>query len=117
LNQKAAQAFAQPYAQLLSLLPQQVHLNADETGHKENGPRYWTWCFRAKAFIVFQIQASRGSDVLFDLLGQNFQGSLGADFWGANRKYAGPCGVLIQFCLAHLIREVKYPCEFPVRRT
>jgi transposase len=42
LNQKAAQAFAQPYAQLLSLLPQQGHLNADETGHKENGRRYWT---------------------------------------------------------------------------
>jgi len=98
---------------LLSLLPQQVHLNADETGHKENGHRYWTWCFRAKAFIVFKIHASRGSDVLFDLLGQNFQGSLGADFWGAYRKYAGQCGVLIQFCLAHLIREVKYLCEFP----
>jgi transposase len=113
LNQKAAQAFAQPYAQLLSLLPQQVHLNADETGHKENGHRYWTWCFRAKAFIVFKIHASRGSDVLFDILGQNFQGSLGADFWGAYRKYAGQCGVLIQFCLAHLIREVKYLCEFP----
>jgi transposase len=51
--------------------------------------------------------------VLFDILGQNFQGSLGADFWGAYRKYAGQCGVLIQFCLAHLIREVKYLCEFP----
>jgi transposase len=113
LNQKAAQAFAQPYAQLLSLLPQQVHVNADETGHKENGRRYWTWCFRAKDFIVFKIHASRGSDVLFDILGQNFQGSLGADFWGAYRKYASPCGVLIQFCLAHLIREVKYLCEFP----
>jgi transposase len=113
LNQKAAQAFAQPYAQLLSLLPQQAHLNADETGHKENGHRYWTWCFRAKDFIVFKIHTSRGSDVLLDILGQNFQGSLGADFWGAYRKYARQCGVLIQFCLAHLIREVKYLCEFP----
>ena len=113
LNQKAAQAFAQPYAQLLAFLPQQVHLNVDETGHKENGHRYWTWCFRAKDFIVFKIYASRGSDVLFDILGQNFEGSLGADFWGAYRKYARQCGVLIQFCLAHLIREVKYLCEFP----
>ena len=113
LNQKAAQAFAQPYAQLLALLPQQVHLNIDETGHKENGHRYWTWCFRAKDYLVFKIYASRGSDVLFDLLGQNFAGSLGADFWGAYRKYARQCGVLIQFCLAHLIREVKYLCEFP----
>jgi transposase len=113
LNQKAAQAFAQPYAQLLALLPQQAHLNADETGHKENGHRCWTWCFRAKDFVLFKIHASRGSDVLFDILGQNFQGSLGADFWGAYRKYARQCGVLIQFCLAHLIREVKYLGEFP----
>jgi len=113
LNQKAAQAFAQPYAQLLTLLPQQAHLNTDETGHKENGRRYWTWCFRAKDFIVFKIHASRGSEVLFDILGQNFQGTLGADFWGAYRKYARHCGVLIQFCLAPLIREVKYLCEFP----
>jgi hypothetical protein len=113
LNQKAAQAFAQPYAQLLALLPQQAHLNTDETGHKENGHRCWTWCFRAKDFVLFKIHASRGSDVLFDILGQNFQGSLGADFWGAYRKYARHCGVLIQFCLAHLIREVKYLGEFP----
>ena len=113
LNQKAAQAFAQPYTQLLTLLPQQAHLNVDETGHKDNGHRYWTWCFRAKDFILFKIHASRGSDVLFDILGQNFHGSLGADFWGAYRKYARQCGTLIQFCLAHLIREVKYLCEFP----
>ena len=51
--------------------------------------------------------------MLFDILGQNFAGSLRADFWGAYRKYARQCGVLIQFCLAHLIREVKYLCEFP----
>src|ERR1039458_6956037 len=113
LHRSRRKTVAQPYAQLLSLLPQQVHLNADETGHKENGRRYWTWCFRAKDFIFFKIHASRGSDVLFDILGQNFQGSLGADFWGAYRKYASQCGVLIQFCLAHLIREVKYLCEFP----
>jgi hypothetical protein len=101
---------ADPSHRLVALADQQ---NAEETGHKENGRRYWTWCFRAKAFIVFKIHASRGSDVLFDSLGQNFQGRLGADFWGAYRKYAGQCGVLIQFCLAHLIREVKYLCEFP----
>ena len=113
LIQKASQAFAQPYAQLMDLLPAQAYLNADETGHKENGDRFWTWCFRAKTFIVFKIAPSRGSDVLMDVLGQDFQGILGADFWGAYRKYARQCHILIQFCLAHLIREVKYMVEFP----
>ena len=113
LMQKTARAFSAPYAELLALLPKQTHLNIDETGHKEKGVAYWTWCFRASAFIVFKIEASRGSDVLMDILGQDYSGSLGADFWGAYRKYARPCGVLIQFCLAHLIREVKYLCDFP----
>lgn len=113
LTQKAAAAFAQPYSELLHLLPQQSHLNIDETGHKENGDRYWTWCFRAKACILFKIDRSRGSDVLMDVLGQDYSGTLGADFWGAYRKYARQCNILIQFCLAHLVREVKYLCEFP----
>lgn len=113
LIQKAAQALASPYLELLHLLPRQSVLNGDETGHKENGARFWTWCFRAKDFVVFKIHVSRGSEVLFEILGQEFHGILGADFWGAYRKYASQCGVLIQFCLAHLIREVKYLCEFP----
>jgi transposase len=113
LTHKAAQAFAQPYLELMTLLPQQAHLNADETGHKENGQRLWTWCFRAKAFVVFKIAPSRGSEVLMEVLGPEFQGTLGADFYGAYRKYARQCGILIQFCLAHLVREVKYLCEFP----
>jgi len=113
LTQKAAQAFAQPCAQLMTLLPQQAHLNIDETGHSENGQRLWTWCFRAKAFVVFKIAPSRGSEVLIGVLGLEFEGSLGADFWGAYRKYARQCDILVQFCLAHLVREVKYLCEFP----
>lgn len=113
LVHKSSQALSAPCQELVDLLPSQAVLNIDETGHKEKGARWWTWCFRAKAFIVFKIYPSRGSDVLMDVLGQNFQGILGADFWGAYRKYASQCGVLIQFCLAHLIREVKYLCEFP----
>lgn len=113
LMQKAAMAFHQPCLELFDLLPQQASLNADETGHKEMGKRFWTWCFRAKDFVVFKIDPSRGSEVLLEVLGRDFQGILGADFWGAYRKYASQCGVLIQFCLAHLIREVKYLCEFP----
>jgi hypothetical protein len=113
LMQKTARAFSAPYAELIALLPKQTHLNIDETGHKEEGVAYWTWCFRATAFIAFKIDPSRGSDVLMNVLGQDYSGSLGTDFWGAYRKYARQCGVLIQFCLAHLIREVKYQCDFP----
>jgi transposase len=88
-------------------------LNIDETGHKENGLRYWTWCFRAATFAVFKIARSRGTEVLEHMLGEGFKGLLGCDYYAAYRKYARECSVLVQFCLAHLIREVKYLCDFP----
>jgi transposase len=113
LLRKASQAFGQPYGQLIELLPHQSQLNTDETGHKENGQRYWIWCFRAVSFVLFKIDASRGTQVLLRILGEDFQGILGCDYYAAYRKYARQCSVLVQFCLAHLIREVKYLCQFP----
>jgi transposase len=113
LLRKAGQAFQPPYAELLQRLPRQARLNIDETGHKENGRRYWTWCFRAPHFVLFKIDPSRGTEVLMSLLGSEFKGLLGCDYYAAYRKYARQCSVLVQFCLAHLIRDVKYLCEFP----
>ena len=113
LLRKAGQAFGPPYGDLIELLPQQTHLNSDETGHKENGQRYWIWCFRAASFVVFKIDRSRGTEVLMRILGEDFKGILGCDYYAAYRKYARQCSVLVQFCLAHLIRDVKYLCEFP----
>lgn len=110
---KATQAFAEPYGKLIELLPQQTHLNTDETGHQDNGQRYWIWCFRAASFVVFRIDPSRGTEVLMRILGQDFKGILGCDYYAAYRKYARQCSVRVQFCLAHLIRDVKYLCEFP----
>ena len=110
---KASQAFGAPYEQLIARLPQQGQLNVDETGHKTNGQRCWTWCFRAARFVVFQIAPSRSTEVLLRLLGEDFQGILGCDYYSAYRKYARQCSVLVQFCLAHLIRDVKYLCEYP----
>jgi len=115
LLHKASQAFGPPHGELLELLPQQTHLNIDETGHKENRQRYWIWCFRAASFVVFKIDRSRGTEVLMRILGEEFQGILGCDYYAAYRKYARQCSVLVQFCLAHLIRDVKYLCEYPDR--
>jgi hypothetical protein len=86
----------------------------DETGHKENGRGLWTWCFRAPLFTLFKIDPSRGSDVLLDVLGTEFDGVLGCDYFSAYRKYLRLNeNVLVQFCLAHLIRDVRFLGEHP----
>jgi transposase len=106
--QKVSNALENAYNEIRERLAQQEKLNVDETGHKDNGDNYWTWCFRAEAFVFFSIAGSRGSDVLFDLLGGEFEGVLGCDYYGAYRKYMKDADVLVQFCLAHLIRDIKY---------
>lgn len=111
--QKVSGALAQPYEELAAALPQEKQLNVDETGHPENGKLHWTWVFRARRFTVFDIDPSRGSAVLRRILGEQFQGVLGCDYFSAYRKYMGELAVLVQFCLAHLIRDVRFLATLP----
>ena len=113
---KVTDSLETPYEQLLRMLPEQDVLNVDETGHKDNGRRMWTWCFRAAMFALFKISPSRGSDVLIETLGREFDGILGCDYFSAYRKYMKDCGVLVQFCLAHLIRDLKFLANHPEQR-
>jgi len=108
LVQKASAAFEQAYNELLGYLPYEATLNVDETGHKENKKRFWTWCFRADTYTLFKIADTRGSRVLIDILGEDFAGVIGCDYFSAYRKYMKDFDVLVQFCIAHLIRELKY---------
>lgn len=112
---KVSASLARSYAELFERLPSEAVLNIDETGHKENGQKFWTWCFRAQLYTLFRIDKSRGSNVLVEVLGEEFQGVLGCDYFGAYRKYMRECDVLVQFCLAHLIRDVKFLLTLPGR--
>lgn len=110
---KVSDSLETAYEELLALLPGEGCLNVDETGHKDNGQRMWTWCFRASLYTLFKIDPSRSSQVLVDVLGEEFNGVLGCDYFGAYRKYMGDFNVLVQFCLAHLIRDVKFLIQHP----
>ena len=79
----------------------------------EKGLRLWTWGFRAAGFTCFKIESSRGSKVLVAILGEAFEGILGCDYFSAYRKYRGDFNKSLQFCLAHLIRDVKFLITLP----
>jgi len=113
---KVSQALERPYEELPGVLPDEAWLNVDETGHKRNGPRQWTWCFRASLYTLFKIDPSRSGDVLIEVRGTEFNGVLGCDDFSAYRRYQREFGVLLQFCLAHLIRDVKYLTTLPDAR-
>src|SRR3954469_6898603 len=113
---KVSRALERPYEQLLADLPGQARLNIDETGHKRNGQRQWTWCFRAGLYTLFKIDPTRSADVLIAVLGAEFDGVLGCDYFSSYRRYQREFGVVLQFCLAHLIRDVKYLTTLPDAR-
>jgi hypothetical protein len=54
--------------------------------------------------------------VIIAVLGEEFKGVLGCDYFSAYRRYMRTFGVAIQFCLAHLIRDVKYLTTLPDTR-
>jgi len=114
--QKVSQALAPAYEALRHAVPLEPRLNVDETGHKDSGKSLWTWCFRADLYTLFKIDPSRGSQVLVDTLGAEFNGVLGCDYFSAYRKYMKDFSIEVQFCLAHFIREVKFIRNLPGKR-
>jgi transposase len=106
--QKVSASLKSPYEELEEFLKRQHHLFIDETSFKKNGKLQWAWCFVSEFFTFFKIDASRGSKVLYETLGDDFLGSISSDFFSAYLKYKKETETLFQFCWAHLIREIKF---------
>lgn len=85
--------------------------HADETGWRTNGKNGYAWFFGTPTLSLFQFEATRSGEVAKQMLGKDaLPGVLVVD------RYAGynqaPCE--IQYCYAHLLREVKKLfTEFP----
>lgn len=115
--EKVSDSLEQSYEELLNRLPLETNVNVDETGHKDNGNKFWTWVFKADLYVLFKIDKSRGSKVLIDVLGKEFEGVLGCDYFSAYKKYMKDFNVTIQFCIAHLIRNIRFLTTLPDSET
>jgi len=114
---KVAASLDDPYEELLNRLPLETVVNADETGHKDKGDKFWTWVFRAELYVLFKIDKTRSTQVLIDVLGESFNGALGSDYFSSYQSYMRRFGVTLQFCIAHLIRDVRFLINLPGKAT
>jgi len=80
-------------------------VNIDETSWYDSKRYYCAWVFCTPSLAYFSIQASRGSKILKEVLGETFKGAITSDFYSAYVSFANP---IQQFCLAHLIRDIKF---------
>ncbi len=102
LCQATSDALAGPVAALAATLPVAPVANADETTWRQAGQPRWLWTVVTPLVTVFVIAASRGSQVIKDLLGEGFTGILGSDRWSA---YGWLDVAYRQVCWAHLTRD------------
>jgi len=107
----ATQALRPAYDDLVQALPEQSHLNGDESPTREGTAKAWLWTFVAQAFTVFALRGSRAATAISELLGETFSGVMSCD----RAKMYWQCGRL-QWCWAHLKRDFQALVEHPDRQ-
>lgn len=91
---------------VVEALKQQIRgspvINGDETGWRENGQNSYVWSFSTDRLGYFLYRKSRSSAVVKEVPGEEYEGVLVTDFYGAYNVHLG----LHQRCWAHLLREI-----------
>jgi hypothetical protein len=108
-TKKLSLALQPAYAEVAEFIRNAQVVGTDETGHKN--PAYksaWTWCQQTPDAVFFHISNSRASKVLIDILGKDYSGVITCDYFSANKKFIRLSKALVQYCWAHLIRDIKF---------
>jgi transposase len=105
-DQKLAHTAKPIYEELLAMIGQCSVVHADETGWRIGTLAAWLWVFTNSEATVYTIRANRSSDVVVDMLGQEFKGILASDcFLAYDDKRLSTW--LKQKCLSHLLKDLK----------
>ena len=105
------------HTELTEAIPHQAQLGSDETSIKNNGKKHWIWCITAASFTVFHIATTRSRAVLEKLVGTEFAGYLNFDYFSANCSFAWNFSLNVQYCWAHLIRDMRFLEKHPDKKT
>ena len=90
---------------LVEALKQEIRaspaVQMDETGWREDGVNGYIWSASTPTVRYYEYHHSRGGEVVKQLLGKDFQGVLGSDFYASYNIYPG----LHQRCWVHFLRD------------
>lgn len=92
------------YSELKEGLKDSSSAYVDETGWRVVGENWWLWAFVTDDITVYEINKSRGGEVVRGILGEKYNGTLVSDFYPAYNTISANGK---QRCCAHLLREVK----------
>jgi transposase len=103
LRYRAAHRGAKNHRQLRNEVRGSQVINADETGHREDGVNKYIWTFANPQIRYFLYQRGRSQEVVREVLGDEFDGVLCSDFYASYNVYPG----YHQRCWAHLLDDIK----------
>ena len=101
---RVAEAADKEYEEIKIRIRKSAKIYIDETSFSVLGKNQWVWVFRTETDTLLVIRPSRGSNVLKEILGENYSGTIICDCW---RAYNFLELANIQRCWAHLLRKSK----------
>jgi transposase len=102
--ERAAKAGETEYSALKLKIREAKLLYIDETSFRVLGRNWWVWAFRSDTDLLLVIRQSRGNNVLEEILGKEYNGTVVCDCW---RAYDYLSNAALQRCWAHLLRKSK----------
>lgn len=94
---------AQPVVDdLLTTIRASPAVQADETGWREDGANGYIWSVCTPTVRYYEYHHSRAGEVVKHLIGDDFQGVLGSDFYAGYNIHQG----MHQRCWVHLLRDI-----------
>ena len=103
ITKRVANKITPSYLEIRKKIRRAKHLNIDETKIKIQGVWYYVWVFRSSKYILFVIRRERNRNVLDEVLGYRYRGSITCDGLSAYEEYTK----YLQRCWAHILRETK----------
>jgi hypothetical protein len=105
-DQRLAETARPVYQDLIEVVQHSSVVHADETGWRIGTLAAWLWVFANQEVTVYAIRDNRSSDVVVEILGKKFKGTLSLDCFVAydDKRLAD---WLKQKCLSHLLKDLK----------
>jgi transposase len=109
LTKRVADQLRPAYEQVKESVRESDVIYVDETGFPVDGDQHWVWTFVTDDEVLYSVDQSRGSQVLEEILGEEFaeDATLSCDGWSAYSAYH----LKLQRCWAHLLREAEFVAE------
>ena len=109
VTERVADRLRPAYEEVKDSVGESDVIYVDETGFPVDGEQHWVWTFVTEDEVLYTVDQSRGSQVLEDVLGEEFaeDATLSCDGWSAYPAYHPK----LQRCWAHLLREAEFVAE------